>query len=256
MLLALVTLASLAGGVAPAAALADTGARADSARVTTPAPQARVTLDLGAGPEASFAVERFDLELANPGSNRGGGAAPGSAQASFTRAPGAFTGELARRSATGLRIPAVTVQVLDTAGAVVMTLRFANVLVKSQRIVTNDEIPALQQQRMGLEEGLAQLTTDAQDAERELRAAETLARRKFTSRDDVVRAQERVDVLRTRLALRNSQLRLLNWRIARQGPLEEQVTLGFPQFDIQTGQPASSTTVSLEPAPRGNKRPR
>lgn len=241
----------------PSRTPADTGAAADSAGVATALPRARITLDLGAGPLIPFAVQRFDLQLTNPGSSRGS-ASPvtGSAEASFARTPGAYSAELARRSAAGERIPFVTVEVLDSAGAAVLTLRLANVLVRADRIITNDELPALEQQRMGLEEGLAQLGADYEDARRDLAAAEQLERRKFTSRDEVARARERADVLRTRLLLRTAQARLLAQRIARAGPLEEQVTLAFPQFDIQTAQPGGSATVSLEPAPRGSRRPR
>lgn len=224
---------------------------------TTPPPvdlrdaSARVTFDLGSGPGETVSVHGFELQITNPGpaalsaTSTPAAQLAGSAQVKFERAPGTYTADLAAHGASGQRIPAVTVEVLDGAGKPAMVLHLGDVLVTSDHVVVLDR-SALEQQKLALLDAVAQSTSDLQEAERQQNLTEALDKKRLSSAIEVARVHSQVDLLRKRLANQRQRLAMLEAHIAATGTLDEQVTLTFARFDLQT--PGSGpVSFSFEP---------
>lgn len=226
--------AALLAQTAVAAPRADTTAAADNLQNAT----ARVTFDFGTGPSQPLLVRDFELQVSNagpaapPASNVPAAQLAGAVQVKFDRTPGLFTPDLAQRGASGQRIPSVTVEVLDPSGATTLTLRLSDVLVASDHVVVNDR-SGLEQQRLGLLDAIAQLTSDLQEAERQQNLTEALDKKRLSSSLEVARVHSQVDLLRKRLENQRTRLALLESQIAATGPLDEQVALTFAHFDVE-----------------------
>jgi len=115
-----------------------------------------------------------------------------------------------------------------------MVLRLRDVQVVSMRLVTNDDDIALMQQRLGLEESIAQLSIDLQEAQRQLAVTESLDKRKMSSSLEVAHAHASADVLTRRLAVQREHLALVEQQLARWVPIEEEVVLSASGVEMQT----------------------
>lgn len=250
MVVASLFAAALLAQTAVAAPRADTAAVADNLKDAT----ARVTFDFGSGPSQPLLVRGFELQVTNvgpaatPASNVPAASLAGAVQVKFDRTPGAFTADLAQHGASGQRIPSVIVEVLDPSGATTLTLRLSDVLVASDHVAVNDR-SALEQQRLGLLDAVAQATSDYQEAVRQQNLTEALDRKRLSSSLEVARVHSQVALLEKRLQNQQRRLALLDAQLAASGPLDETVVLTFAHFDVET--PGDSTSYTFQPPPTG-----
>ena len=204
-----------------------------AAQATKLVPPARVTLQLDSATVAQFDVRTFDLGVAqNPPSHDQ--TAPSTAEIQLVKQAGPYTGELVRLSASGERAPSGTIEVLDSLGAPSMTIRLTDVSVVSDHLTSSDARAALEQQRISLQESLAQLNADYQQAQRDLATAEELGKSKVMTKQDVLRAREHATELQQRINLARERQSILAAQMAGQGALEENVVLHFGRMEIQT----------------------
>lgn len=231
---------------APAPPAADSApAAASSPRASWPGlATVRVTLGVGDGDSAATPFEAQAFELNVRASSSG---APGTGEATFVKAPGLYTGELARRGANGDRLPFVTIEVLDDTGAVTMTFRLTDVQVRAQRIALGGDGAGLVHQRLGIEETLAQLRSDLESAQRAYKVSETLSRRHLSSDQELADARARVEVLQKRLDVEQRRHDIVERQIAEQSPVQEQVTLAFSRLQVDSPARGGQATVTLAP---------
>ena len=147
------------------------------------------------------------------------------AQVRLTRAPDSLSEPLARRVATGLRIPRVDVVIPGTHGGRLTTLHLTDVVVVSTRVVVTPPDAALAQEQLGVQESIAQLTAEREEAERQLAALGTLEQRKLSAPLDVARARSNAGLLAARLDAQEARLTLVRWRRARRMPVVEELVL-------------------------------
>jgi hypothetical protein len=194
---------------------------------------ARVTFDFGSGASTALLVQDFEAGFA-PSASASSNA--GSVRVHFAKAPDSLTPELARRGASAERIPSVTIEVLGGAGGdkTLMTFRLSDALVASDRVAVDNGAADLQQQRLALEDGIAQLRSDLQDAQRQLALTDALDKKKLSSTLEVARARDRAQLLETKLAVQKRRLDLLDKQIAAHLAVKEEITLVVPKFEIET----------------------
>ncbi|HVX41195.1 MAG TPA: hypothetical protein VHB25_16630 [Gemmatimonadaceae bacterium] len=228
-----VVVLALAGGIVVPAA----------AQATKLVPPARVTLQLDSTTVAQFDVRTFDLGVAqNPPSHDQ--AVQSTAEIQLVKQAGPYTGDLVRLSASGERAPSGTIEVLDSLGAPSMTIRLTDVSVVSDHLTSSNARAALEQQRISLQESLAQLTADYTQAERDLATAEELGKSKVMTKQDVLRAREHAAELQQRINLARERQNILAAQMAGQGALEENVVLHFGRIEIQA--PDTGGTMSWD----------
>lgn len=212
----------------------DTGAVArDSvvsiARDTVPA--ARITLDLGSGSVAAFTASTIDMSMtASPAAPKT--PAVTTVQLRFLRAPDSLSAELARRIGAA-RIPSVEAVLPSHGTTPSITLRLSDVQVTSMRLVTSDDNVGLVQQRLGLQESIAQLSIDSQEAQRQLAVTESLDKRKLSSSLEVAHAHATADALASRLAVQRQHLALVEQLLARWTPVREEIVLLAGAAEVQ-----------------------
>lgn len=205
---------------------------------------ARVTFDFGGGSADTVAVRAVELEFSNSvtvavapsASSSANGKTPaptGSAHARFVKDIGALTTVLAQRGTTGERIPTVVLDVADAAGRALVRVRLGDVVVSSDRVVVAQADRALEQQRLDLDDAIAQVGADLQEAQRQLNLTDALDKRRLSSSQEVARARERVEVLQTRLDGQRRRLAMLEQRIREDSPVREEVVLSFARFEVQ-----------------------
>lgn len=196
-------------------------------------PPARVAIQLDSTTVAQFDVRSFDLGVSqNPAAHDQ--SAPSSAEIQIVKQAGPFTGDLVRLSASGQRAPTGTIEVLDSAGTPTMTIRLSDVSVVSDHLTSSTARAALEQQRISLQESLAQLNADYQQAQRDLATAEELGKSKVMTKQDVLRAREHAAELQQRINLARERQTILAAQMAGQGSLEENLVLHFGRIEIQT----------------------
>lgn len=253
MVAANLLVAAVFAQVAAAAPRADTSLLAAGADKDA---TARVIFDFGSGPSQPLVVRNFELQVSNagaaasPASNVPAALLAGTAQVSFVRTPGPFTAELAQHGASGQRIPNVEVDVLDPTGLTAMTLHLSDVLVASDHVTVNDR-SALEQQRLGLLDAVAQTTSDYQEAVRQQNLTEALDRKRLSSSLEVARVHSQVTLLQKRLQNQQQRLSLLDAQLAATGPLDESVVLTFAHFAVTT--PGDSVSYTFQPPPTGRR---
>lgn len=192
---------------------------------------ARVALDFGSGLSAPFAATAIDLSVsAAPPVPK----TPPSTvvQLKFLRAPDTLTSELVSRAGTNTRMPQAELS-MPTAGPAGMMLRLYDVQVASLRLVTNDDNIGLVQQRLGLQESIAQLTIDLQEAQRQLAVTESLDKRKLSSSLEVAHAHATADALASRLAVQHQHLAIVEQLLAHWTPVREEIVLTATRVDMQ-----------------------
>lgn len=217
-------------------ALSDTGgSRRDSLPTARDEVPARVAIDLGAGIGASFVARSVELSVNSIQTATKAVASPVTAvQLRLLRAPDTLSSQLAARIGSTDRLPAVEANLSGRSATSGMTLRLHDVQVVSMRLVTNENDVALMQQRLGLEESIAQLTIDLQEAQRQLSVTESLDKRKLSSSLEVAHAHATADALTQRLAVQREHLALVEQQLARWVPIEEEVVLSASHFEVET----------------------
>ena len=216
------------------ALLSALGAQRPSARPasdTTIPPEtvARVTFDVGSGASAPLVVHDFDAGFAPSASAANNN---GAVRMHFVKLPDALTPELARRGTSADRIPSVTIEVA-AAGKPLMTFRLTDALVASDRLAIDEGGAALEQERLALEDAIAQVSADLLDAQRQLALTDALDKKKLSSTQEVARARDRVQLLETKLDVQKKRLRLLDRQIASHWDVKEEVTLVVTKFEVQ-----------------------
>lgn len=199
------------------------------ARDTVPA--ARITLDLGAGPLAPFAATTIDLSVTT--SQPAPKAPPvATVQLRFQRAPDTLSAQLANLIGTG---HIATAEALLPAHGPTpsITLKLYDAQVTSMRLVTNDDNVGLVQQRLGLQESIAQLSIDLDEAQRQLAVTESLDKRKLSSSLEVAHAHATADALSSRLAVQRQHLALVQELLSRWTPVREELVLTANRMDMQ-----------------------
>ena len=202
--------------------------RRDSASIT------RIAVDFGSGVAATFVARSFELTV-NATAPATKAATPTTAvQLRFLRTPDSLSPQLAGRVGGAERIATVEASLVGRPAASGMVVRLHDVQVISIRLVTNDDNIGLEQQRLGLEESIAQLSIDLQEAQRQLAVTESLDKRKMSSSLEVAHAHATADVLTRRLAVQREHLALVQQQISRWVPIEEEVVLSASHVEMQT----------------------
>ena len=195
---------------------------------------ARIAIDLGGGLGASFIVRSVELTI-NSIQPATKAASPTTAvQLRFVRTPDTLSPRLATHIGGAERLASVEATLAGHSAASPMVLRLRDVQVVSMRLITNDDDIALMQQRLGLEESIAQLSIDLQEAQRQLTVTESLDKRKMSSSLEVAHAHATADVLTRRLAVQREHLALVEQQLARWVPIEEEVVLSASGVEMQT----------------------
>ena len=203
---------------------------------------ARVAFDFGNGAADTVLVRALELEFSNTvtvpitanGASTGKAPAPlGSAHAKFVKDIGTLTSVLAQHGTTGDRIPNIVMDVADGSGHPLVRVHLSDAVVSSDRVVVADPDRALEQQRLDLNDAIAQISADLQEAQRQLNLTDVLDKRRLSSSQEVARARERVEVLQTRLDGQRRRLAMLDQRIRENAPVHEEVLLSFAHYEIE-----------------------
>ncbi len=213
-------------------------------------PPARITLQIDSTTAARFDLRSFDLGVTQ-NSPPHGQIAQSSAEIQIVKQAGPFTGDLVRLSASGQHALAGTIEVLDSAGAPSMTIQLSDVSVISDHLTSSNARASLEQQRISLQESLAQLDADYQQAQRDLATAEELGKSKVMTKQDVLRAREHAGELQQRINLARERQNILAGQIAGQSSLEENVVLHFGRIEIQA--PDAGGSMAWDFAPRSQR---
>jgi hypothetical protein len=152
----------------------------------------------------------------------------------FVRAPDSLSAELTRRVASGERIAGVDAQLEGRGGTPAVILHLYDAQVVSTRLQMNDDNVGLLQQRLALEESVAQISVDLQEARRQLNVAESLDKRHLASALDVARSRGSADALAARLAVQRERLALVSQQLARWTPVQEEVVLTAARTSLET----------------------
>lgn len=193
---------------------------------------ARIALDFGSGVSAPFPASALDLSVsAAPAVPK----TPPSTivQLKFLRAPDSLTSEIASRAGTSTRLPSAQVSLPMRGSTPAMTLRLYDVQIASMRLVTNEDNIGLVQQRLGLQESIAQLSIDLQEAQRQLLVTESLDKRKLSSSLEVAHAHATADALASRLAVEQQHLALVEQLLAQWTPVREEIVLSAARVEMQ-----------------------
>ena len=204
--------------------------RRDSTAIT------RIAVDFGSGVAATFVARSFELSVSASATTPATKVAtPATAvQLRFLRTPDTLSPQLASRVGGAERIATVEATLVGRPTAPGMVVRLRDVQVISMRVVTNDDNIGLEQQRLGLEESIAQLSIDLQEAQRQLAVTESLDKRKMSSSLEVAHAHATADVLTRRLAVQREHLALVQQQISRWVPIQEEVVLSASHIEMQT----------------------
>lgn len=208
---------------------------AQTPRAAIPAPtSAHVTLQLDSATIASFDVHGLDLRVSQAPGREASDSSISTAAIELVKAAGAYTGDLVQLCASGAHIPSGIIEVLDSVGGPVMTIRLTDVIVASDHIALSGARESLEQQRISQQEALVQLSTEQQQAERDSAMAEALGKSKVVTRQDLAHARERASELQQRVALAQERQALLARQLASQGPVDESLVLRFGRIEIET----------------------
>lgn len=209
----------------------DTASAATDSVHTDSMPVARVTLTFGAA-QGAATVRSFDLTVSGTPGVRRRGATPAATQLRFVREPDALSAELARRVASGERYQQVDALIERDGGTIALHLHDVQVL--STRLVMNGDDIALSQQRLAIEESIAQLSAQQAEARRQLGATEALAKERLSPPLELARARSDVEVVEKRLVAQRHRLTLVNRQISAWAPVQEEVSLNAARAEIET----------------------
>ncbi len=160
---------------------------------------------------------------------------------------GLYTGTLLALSARRTHAIGATIEVLDSLGAAAMTFRLIDVTVVSQHLALAGHRLTLQQQGISQQESLSSLSTDYQEALRQLATAEELGKNHVGTRLDLARdrasdLQRRMDLLRVRLGQTVRQLGGTG--------VEETIVLHSAQLEVETRDVGGRATIHAVVHPR------
>lgn len=211
--------------------------RHDSA--TSPArvdsvPVARVAFDFGAGAGTAFAARGVDLNVTSVPAPTSKAQPTTAIRLRFLRTLDTLSADLTDRVTSGNRITEVDAELPGRAGAPVTIVHLYDLQVVSTHLMMNDDNIALVQQRLALEESIAQLAAELQDADRQLDVTESLDKRKLSSSLELAHARVTADVLTKRLAVEREHLVLVEQQIARWTPIQEEVVLAAARMQMET----------------------
>lgn len=201
---------------------------------TTPATQ--VMIDFGGEPDRTMVVRAFEVGISSTPEPRRKVAKSAPARVRFAGPPDDLSAELARRVSSGARFQKVDAQL--PGGESGMILHLYDVQVVSARLLLNDDNTALVQQRLALEESIAQLTADLQEAQRQLDAVEALAKRQLSPSLELARARANAEVIFKRLSVQRERLTLVEKQLARWTPMQEEVQLEAARAELETRTPS------------------
>jgi hypothetical protein len=189
-------------------------------------PLVRVALELDSATTARFDAHGFDLRV--------GAVVTSGSEVQLVKQAGSFTNELVRLASSGARLRAATVEVLDSLGLPAATIHLTDVTLISDHLSLSAARANLEQQRISQQEALSALTTDYQEARRQLETLEELGKTRVATRQDLARARDRASDLQRRIDLLKQRQALLATQLAGQGPLEETLVLRFAGLEIVT----------------------
>jgi hypothetical protein len=202
---------------------------------TTPATQ--VMIDFGGDPDRTVVVRAFEVGISSTSEPRRKVTKSAPTHVRFTGTPDELSVDLARRVSSGARFPKVDA-LLPGAGDSGMILHLYDVQVVSARLMMNDDNTALVQQRLALEESIAQLTGDLQEAQRQLDAVEVLAKRQLSPSLELARARANAEVIFKRLTMQRERLALVERQLARWTPMQEEVQLEAASAELEARAPS------------------
>jgi hypothetical protein len=206
-------------------------------------PRARVSLRIDSTHTAQFNATGFELRVADD------------AQVTLTRGVDAATPQLVAIAAARAVVPSVVVEVNDSLAAPVMVLRLAGVTIASERVTLSNVRAQLEQQRIAQQEALSALTSDYQEAERQLATAEELGKTRVNTRQELARARDRAQDLKQRLELLRQRQALVNLQLESTGPLDETIVLRFQHLEIESRDGTGRAAVDFAPKqPVGHRR--
>ncbi len=206
-------------------------------------PNVRVSFRIDSTRIAEFNATGFELRVADD------------AQVALTRAVDAATPQLVSLAASRTVVPNVVVEVNDSLATPVMTLRLAGVTIASQRVALSNARTQLEQQRIAQQEALSSLTSDFQEAERQLATAEELGKTRVNTRQELARARDRAQDLKQRLELLRQRQALVRQQLESAGPLDESIVLRFQHIEIESRDGAGHATVDFPgKQPDGHRR--
>ncbi len=206
-------------------------------------PTVRVSLRIDSTRTAQFSATGFELRVADD------------AQVALTRAVDAATPQLVSLAASRTVVPSVVVEVSDSLAAPVMILRLSGVTIASQRVALSNARTQLEQQRIAQQEALSSLTSDSQEAERQLATAEELGKTRVNTRQELARARDRAQDLKQRLELLRQRLALVNHQLESAGALDESIVLRFQHMEVESRDGASRAAVDFAAKqPSGHRR--
>lgn len=209
-------------------------------------PTVRVTLQLDSGATARFDARGFDLRVSPSGAGSTG------AEIQLVKQAGAHTGDLVRLSASGARAPAAQIEILDSLGTAMTTLRLSDVAVVSDHVTLATSRVSLEQQRLAQQEALSTLTAEQQEAQRQLATVEELGKSRVGTRLELARARDRSADLQRRIALLEQRQALVSGQLASQGLLEETIVLRFGRLELESADPGGRAVIDI--GARGAKR--
>ena len=184
---------------------------------------ARVSLRLDSATTLSFVARGFELRVGHPDE-----------QVELTKTTDSATPDLVRVAESRALLPEVVVEVFDSAAAPVMTLRLTGVTIASDRVRLSAARSTLEQQRIAQQEAASSLTSDYQEAERQLATAEELGKTRVTTRQDLARARDRASDLKQRLELLRQRQAIVMRQLQTMGSVDETLTLHFQHMDIES----------------------
>lgn len=184
---------------------------------------ARVTLQLDSARTVSFVARAFELRVGHPDE-----------QVELTKNTDVATPDIVGVASSHALVPEVRVEVFDSAASPVMTLRLTGVTVASDRVVLSTARSVLEQQRIAQQEAASSLTSDYQEAERQLAMAEELGKTRIATRQDLARARDRASDLKQRLDLLRQRQAIVTRQLQAMGPVDETLTLHFQHMDIES----------------------
>jgi hypothetical protein len=97
-----------------------------------------------------------------------------------------------------------------------------------------DESLGLAEQRLVLEESIAQMDADLEEAERQRTVAESLDKRHLSFSFDVARAPANEELLTRQLKMERERLALIEQQLARWAPVQEEVVLAAARMQLET----------------------
>lgn len=197
-------------------------------------PVAKVALDLGTGLGTPFPATGVELKVTSVPASSPKGQPSTAIQVRFLRTPDTLSADLTNRVASLSRIAEVQAELPGRAGTAATTVRLYDVQVLSTHLTMNEDNIGLAQQRLGLEESIAQLTSELQEAQRQLGVTESLDKRKLSSSLELAHARATTDVLTKRVAVEREHLRLVEQQIAHWTPIQEEVVLSAARVEMDT----------------------